>query len=103
MTLAMPDPSLHRMLDPIVRRRVAAILAALFALAWSIVWVLGEPTGPFSRAELREVSGLPYAPPQIQRRIPPSAGDTAELQRQIDQLQDLLRGTPVQPSPAATR
>lgn len=78
------------------------MLAALFALAWTVVRLLGEPSGPYSRAELRDVSGLPYAPPQIQRRIPPAAGDTAELQRQIDQLQELLRGTTT-PSPAATR
>lgn len=103
MTLAMPDPALHRMADPPTRRRAALLLAALFALAWMVVWLLSEPTGPYSQTELRHLSGVPYAPPQIQRRIAPPAGDPAELQRQVDQLENLLRGEPAQPSPAATR
>lgn len=100
----MPDPGLHRMADPTTRRRVALMLGILFVLAWSVVWLLGRPSGPYTRRELRDVSGLPYAPPQIQRRIPPAASDSAELQQQVDQLEDLLRGaSPTQPSPAATR
>jgi hypothetical protein len=103
MTLAMPDQALNRMTDPITRRRAAAMLGALFALAWMVVWLLGEPSGPYSQTELRHVSGLPYAPPQIQRRIAPPAADPAELQRQVDQLESLLRGETPQPSPTGTR
>jgi hypothetical protein len=103
MTVAMPDPALDRMADQPTRLRVAAMLAALFALAWMVVWLLGEPSGPYSRTELRHVSGLPYAPPQIQRRIAPSASDPAELQQQVDQLENLLRGQTAQPTPSATR
>jgi hypothetical protein len=103
VTFAMPDPTLDRMTDPLTRRRAALMLAALFALAWMVVRLLSEPTGPYSQTELRHLSGVPYAPPQIQRRIAPPAEDTAELQRQIDQLESLLRGETAQPSPAATR
>ena len=100
MTVALPDPGVHRMADPLTRRRVAAMLAALFALTLAMVSLLGRPTGPFSPEELRHVSGLPIAPPQIQRRIAPPAGGS-DLQQQID---DLLRGvSPSQPAPAATR
>ena len=52
---------------------------------------------------MRHVSGLPYAPPQIQRRIAPSAGDPAELERLADQLEDFMRGSTAQPTPRATR
>ncbi len=103
MTLAMPDPTLNRMADPLTRRRAAAVFVGLFALAWMVVWLLGEPSGPYSATELRHVSGVPYAPPQIQRRIAPPAADPAELQRQFDQLENLLRGETARPSPAATR
>jgi hypothetical protein len=101
VTVAMPDPALHRMSDPLTRRRAALMLAALFALGWMVVWLFGAPSGPYSQTELRHLSGVPYAPPQIQRRIAPPAGDPAELERQVDQLEDLLRGGT--PSPAATR
>ena len=103
MTLAMPDPALHRMSDPLTRRRAAIMLAALFALGWMVVWLFSEPTGPYSQRELRHLSGVPYAPPQIQRRIAPPAGDPADLEQQVDQLENLLRGGTVQPSPSATR
>ena len=97
MTVAMPDLRMHRMADPVVRRRVAVMLLALFALVLATVSLLGKPAGPFSQDELRSVSGLPIAPPQIERRIAPPAPDTL-LQQQID---DLLNG--IYPSPAATR
>ena len=103
MTLAMPDPRLNRMADPIVRRRTAAMLAALFALAVVSVTLLGRPAGFFTQEELRHVSGLPIAPPQIQRRIAPPAGTAADLEDQIQELEELLRGTPSQPAPAPTR
>jgi hypothetical protein len=103
MTLAMPDPRVHRMADPVTRRRTGLMLGALFALAMVAVTLLGRPAGFFTSAELRHVSGLPIAPPQIQRRIAPPASDASDLQDQIQQLEQLLRGTPVQPSPAATR
>jgi hypothetical protein len=103
VTVAMPDPRLHRMADPTTRRRVALMLGALFALAMVSVTLLGRPAGFFTPEELRHVSGLPIAPPQIQRRIAPPASDSSDLQDQINQLQELLRGTPAQPSPAATR
>jgi hypothetical protein len=103
MTLAMPDPRVHPMADPMTRRRVALMLGALFALAMVSVTLLGRPAGFFTPEELRHVSGLPIAPPQIQRRIAPQVSDASNLQDEIDQLEQLLRGTPVQPSPAATR
>lgn len=103
MTIAMPDPALHPMSDPPTRRRAAIMLLALLALGWLIVWLFGDPSRPYSQTELRHLSGVPYAPPQIQRRIAPPVGDPAELERQVDQLEDLLRGGTVQPSPAATR
>ena len=104
MTLAMPDPRVHRMADPVTRRRAAVILVGLFGLAMASVQMLGRPTGFFSNEELRHVSGLPIAPPQIQRRIAPSASDASDLQQQIDDLEQLLRGAnPAQPTPAVTR
>ncbi|MFY9586072.1 MAG: hypothetical protein WAT66_01310 [Actinomycetota bacterium] len=103
MTIAMPDPALHRMSDPLTRRRAAIMLAALFALGWMVVWLFSEPTRPYSQTELRHLSGVPYAPPQIERRIAPPAGDQDELKQQIDQFEGILRGQTVQPSPSATR
>jgi len=100
MSMALPDPRVHRMADPIVRRRTAVMMAALFGFMLAVVTLLGRPTGPFSTEELRSVSGLPIAPPQIERRIAPPAPET-DLQQQID---DLLNGiNPTQPSPTATR
>jgi len=103
VTLAMPDPRVHRMADPTTRRRVAVMLGALFGLALASVALLGRPAGFFTTEELRHVSNLPIAPPQIQRRIAPPASDSADLEQQISELEQLLRGTPVQPSPASTR
>ena len=103
MTIAMPDPALHRMSDPLVRRRAAIMLAALFALAWLVVWLLGEPSRPFSQTELRQLSGIPYAPPQIQRRIAPPAAGSEELRIGQERLENFLRGATVQPSPSGTR
>lgn len=103
MTLAMPDPRVHRMADPITRRRAAAMLIALFALTVASVALLGRPAGFFTQEELRHVSGLPIAPPQIQRRIAPPAGTASDLEDQISQLEDILRGVPTQPSPSSTR
>jgi hypothetical protein len=103
VTLAMPDPGTHRMADPVTRMRVALMLAALFVLAVSSVAVLGRPGGFFTPEELRNVSNLPIAPPQIQRRIAPPMSDASDLDEQIAQLETLLRGTPVQPSPGSTR
>ena len=103
MTLAMPDPRVHRMADPVTRRRAAVMIAAMFALAMTAVALLGRPAGFFSPEELRHVSGLPIAPPQIQRRIAPPSTDATDLEDQISQLEQLLRGVPAQPSPAATR
>ena len=100
MSMALPDPRVHRMADPVVRRRAAVMLLALFGFMLAVVTLLGRPTGPFTTEELRSVSGLPIAPPQIERRIAPPAPDS-DLQQQID---DLLNGlTPTQPSPTATR
>ena len=102
MTIAMGGSGPHRMEDPVVRRRFAAMLGALFALAVAAVALLGRPAGFFTPEELRHVSNLPIAPPQIQRRIAPPISN-ADLQDQVRQLEDLLRGTPVQPSPGPTR
>jgi hypothetical protein len=101
MTLAMPQ---HRMSDPLTRRRTATMLLALFGLALAMVSLLGRPTGPFTQDELRQVSGLPFAPPQIERRIAPAAGDTVDIETQLQELENQLRGgSPSQPSPSPSR
>jgi hypothetical protein len=97
MSMALPDPRVHRMADPVVRLRTAVMMGALFAFMLAVITLLGRPTGPFSTDELRSVSGLPIAPPQIERRIAPPAPDSG-LQQQID---DLLNG--ITPTPTATR
>jgi hypothetical protein len=100
MTIAME----HRMADPLTRRRAGTMFLALFGLALAMVSMLGRPTGPFSQNELREVSGLPFAPPQIERRIAPAAGDSIDIESQLQELENQLRGgSPLQPSPAPSR
>jgi hypothetical protein len=97
MTVAFGALGRHRMTDPLVRRRTAVVLLALFAVMLATISLLGRPTGPFTADDLRSVSGLPIVPPQIERRIAPPAPET-DLQQQID---DLLNGVyPTQPSPA---
>lgn len=103
MTIAMPDPALHPMSDPLTRRRAAIMLAALFALAWLVVWLFSEPTGPYSQRELRHLSGVPYAPPQIQRRIAPPAAGSEDLRIGRERLENFLRGATAPPSPTAPR
>lgn len=63
----------HRMADPVVRRRTAAMLAAITALVWVSVALLGRPDGAFTDVELPDVAGLPIPVPQIERRLPPPA------------------------------
>ena len=101
MTVATPDVGLHRMADQATRLRTAAMLAALFALAVAVVAALGQPGGAFTQRELRDMSGLPFAPPQIQRRIAPAVNGSSDFDRQITQLEDILRGSPP-PQPAAS-
>jgi hypothetical protein len=104
MTFAMPVPAAHRMADPVTRRRAAAMLGAVFGLALAMVSLLGRPTGPFSLEELRQVSGLPFAPPQIERRIAPATGDTIDIESQLQELENQLRGgSPAQPTPTQSR
>jgi hypothetical protein len=61
----------HRMADPVVRRRTAAMLAALAGLIFVSVSLLGRPGGAFKEIELPDVAGLPIPVPQIERRLPP--------------------------------
>jgi hypothetical protein len=101
----------HPMALPAVRGRVAFIAACLFGLAWTAVTLIGRPSGFFSPEEIRHVGGLPVAPPQIQRRIPPAASDFSDLERQIQELRRAVTGQlsptpspgqPTGPSPQAT-
>lgn len=59
------------MADPVVRRRTAAMLAALAGLISISVSLLGRPSGAFTDVELPDVAGLPIPVPQIERRLPP--------------------------------
>lgn len=88
---------IHRMAVPIVRQRVAMVVAMLLGLGWVLVSLVGNPPGVYSSEELRHLGGIPFAPPQIQQRIaPPLAGD--DFDRLITELEDIYRGG-VQPSP----
>lgn len=88
----------HRMAAPVVRRRVGALAVMLFAIGWALVSLVGDPGGVYSTEELRHLSGVPFAPPQIQQRIAPpiQGGDFDSL---LTQLEDIYRGG-VQPSPS---
>ena len=88
--LAAPGP--HRMADPAVRWRVALMVGALLALAWTAVSLAGRPSGFYTQEELRHVGGLPIAPAQIQRRLAPVAPPGPALEEQLRDLSDLLRG-----------
>ena len=105
MTIAAA-PTLDRMRSPAVRWRVALIVAALLALAWAAVSLAGRPAGFYTQEELRHVGGLPYAPAQIQRRIAPVAPPGPELEQQLRDLSDTLRGAspaPQAPAPEESR
>lgn len=93
----------HRMAAPVVRRRVAGIVAMLIGLAWAMVSLIGNPTGVYSTEELRHLGGIPFAPPQIQQRIaPPLAGD--DFDELITQLEQIYRGgAQPSPTPGSTR
>lgn len=88
----------HRMAAPVVRRRVAVIVAVLLGLAWMLVSQVGNAPGIYSQEELRHLGGVPFAPPQIQRRIAPAFGGS-DIEQLISQLEDIYRGG-AQPSPA---
>ena len=95
----------HRMAAPVVRQRVAITVAMLVAIAWALVSLVGSPAGVYSSEELRHLSGIPFAPPQIQQRIAPTVGGE-NLEQLIDQLESIYRGGPAsspQPSPGSTR
>lgn len=61
----------HRMADPLVRRRTAAMLAALGALVFVSVTLLGRGGGAFTDVELPDVAGLPVPVPQVSQRLAP--------------------------------
>lgn len=94
------DAAAHRMADPRVRLRVVALLAALFALAWIAITLAGRPAGPFSGAELRDLSGVPVLPPQIDGRIGPAG--PADLTGQLDDLRRRVENVQVPPGLEAT-
>jgi hypothetical protein len=86
------ETATHRMADPRVRLRVVALLAALFVLAWVAITLAGRPAGPFSGAELRDLSGVPVLPPQIEGRVGPAgpadlAGQLDDLRRRVENVQ----------------
>jgi len=64
-----------------------------------MVSLVGQPQGFYTREELPYVSGLPIAPPQIQRRIAPQAPPGVDLNSPLDQLQQNPTGASPQPSP----
>lgn len=71
----MTETAMHRMADPTTRRRTAFVAAALVTLAWAVTTTLGKPRGPFTQRELPDLAGLPVFVPQIERLLPPRAGD----------------------------
>lgn len=90
-------PLEHRMADPVVRRRVALLAVAIVALSWGAVRLAGSPGGPFGRTELRDLSGVPIVPPQIEDRVPPPPNPLEDLTRQLEDLTTGLSG----PAPSA--
>jgi len=101
MTAAALDPiaSVHRMADPVVRRRAAATAALIIGLGYTIVTLVGTPNGVYSQTELRHLGGVPFAPPQIQRRLAPAVPGN-DLDQIIRDLQNGLSGSP-SPAPSA--
>ena len=93
----------HRMASPVVRVRVAGIVAMLVGLAWAMISLVGNPAGVYSTEELRHLGGIPFAPPQIQQRIaPPLAGD--DFEQLISQLEQIYTGgAQPSPTPGSTR
>ena len=71
----------HRMAVAAVRLRVGIVAVVLLAVAWAMVSLVGQPQGFYTREELPYVSGLPIAPPQIQRRIAPPCPEAAKRER----------------------
>lgn len=74
-----PEVTVHRMAEPAVRARVAALIAAATTIAWASVTLLGHAAGPFTDRELPDVAGLPIQVPQIQRLLPPQSGTLPEI------------------------
>lgn len=97
MTAQALRPLPHRMAEPAVRVRVSILVAALVALAWVAVTLAGRPGGPFSPAELRDLSGVPVPPPQIGERFQPPAGSIDNLTGQLQELQRRVRDVQVPP------
>jgi hypothetical protein len=82
----------HRMADAAVRLRTAVVAAVLLAVAWAAVSLVGHPSGFFTDKELPYVSGLPIAPPQIERRLAPQAPAGVDLSGPLGDLQNSLSG-----------
>lgn len=93
----MATGTVHRMADPRVRLRVAALLAALVALAWVAITLGGRTTGPFSSPELRDLSGVPVPPPQITDRFGPPGSSIDDLSGQLEELRRRVGETQVPP------
>lgn len=93
----------HRMAVPVVRQRVAMIVALLIGLGWALVSLVGNPAGVYSTEELRHLGGIPFAPPQIQQRLAPALAGQ-DFDQLITQLEGIYRGgVQPTPSPGATR
>lgn len=87
--------SVNRMADPVVRRRVACLLAGLVAVTWMAVHVGAHASGPFSQAELRDIGcAVPFRPPQIEQCVGPEADPVGDLGREIQQLQQQVKQPP---------
>lgn len=90
----------HRMADPAVRLRAALVAGVLVTLSWGSLRIAGRPGGPFGSVELRDLSGIPVAPPQIEERTPPVANPLGDLAGQMEDLYGQMRAATASPAPA---
>lgn len=93
----------HRMADPVVRRRVAALTVALLGLAWVAVTMGGRTGGPYSQEELRHLVGIPFPPPQIESRFRPPSDPLGEFADQFEDLRRRVGEAPTNLQPPAKR
>lgn len=89
----------HGMADPVVRRRVAALTAALLGITWILATVGGRAGGPFGPTELRDLSGIPVPPPQIESRFKQD-DPVDDFSRQFEDLRDRVAGVPTELQPS---